>query len=136
MNVRDKLFSFREQILYLIFGVLATIISVVSFALCVKIWCIDPLLSNILSWVAAVVFAYFTNRFYVFQVQKGNAIKQFCKFISGRLFTLLLEETVFLLLMRSFSEEMIIKAICQSIVIVTNYLISKLIVFRKPHGTD
>ena len=123
--------KYREQVMYLTFGVLATIISIVTFIVCVNFFCLDPLLANIISWVISVCFAFVTNRRMVFRSTEQNALKQFFSFIAGRVFTLLLEEFVFILLLLVWHNTALIKLIGQTVVIITNYIISKFFIFQK-----
>ena len=54
--------KYKEIINYLIFGGLTTVVSIVTYALFAKVFYIDYLISNVLSWVLAVLFAYITNK--------------------------------------------------------------------------
>ena len=92
------------------------------------------MLSNLLSWVIAVTFSYITNKLFVFQSNakgKLELTKEFGKFVLGRVFTLILE-TVILYVMVDLLHinDMIVKVISQIVVIVTNYILSKLIIFK------
>lgn len=123
--------KYREQIMYLFFGVLATMLSIGSFVFCVDGLKMGALSANVVSWVAAVTFAFFTNRKVVFQSSERNVAKEFVAFISGRLLTLALEEALFVLLLMVWNNVKVIKLIGQAVVIISNYFISKFIVFRQ-----
>ena len=78
--------KYKEIIMYLIFGVLTTVISlIVYYALTYTI--LNPnnsiylQIANILSWIAGVLFAYFTNRKYVFESKNENKLKEFISFV-------------------------------------------------------
>lgn len=122
--------KYREQFLYLVFGLLATAISIVTFTVCIDWLQLNELLSNVISWIAAVSFAFFSNRKLVFCSAEQNAGKQSVLFLAGRLFTLILEELVFIVLMTVWNRVKLIKLFGQAIVIITNYFISKWIVFK------
>ena len=92
------------------------------------------LLANIVSWILAVTFAYVTNRVWVFSsTAKGKAIlREMLSFYSGRLITLGLEEAMLLVFVTWLQlNGVVIKIIAQIVVLVSNYLISKLITFKK-----
>ncbi len=123
----------KSVLLYIFFGGLTTVVSVGSFALANSCFHINELIANIISWVFAVTFAYLTNRVWVFHSQaKGNAIvKEAISFFGGRLATLGIEEAmlfVFVTLMQI--NGLWIKIIAQFVVLVLNYFISKVIVFK------
>ena len=125
--------KYKEVLLYLFFGVLTFIISIVSYGLlAIKL---NVLIANILSWILAVIFAYITNRVWVFDniADKGrNNIYEMLRFITGRIFTLIVEELIlYFFITRLEMDKIIVKIIAQIIVIVLNYIISKLLVFNR-----
>ena len=104
MNILKKILN-KETFLYLIFGILTTIINIVSFFLFNKLF--DYKLSNIIAFILAIVFAYITNKVYVFESKKEEKleiIKEFIFFIGSRLFTFILD----MLLMVLFIETLFI----------------------------
>lgn len=141
--------KYRELITYIIFGVLTTIVSLVSFKifdslLGEKLY----LLTNIMSWIFAVSFAYITNKLWVFESkswQGKTVIKELLGFVGARLFSLGVEELGLWLLIDIFhmgalrlsilsldiNGNMIAKVIMQIVVIILNYVFSKLVVFKK-----
>ena len=129
--------SAREIISYLIVGGLTTVVSLGTYYACVLTF-LDPhdpiqlQIANIISWVAAVTFAYFTNRKYVFESKDPDMLKQGAAFFASRIGTLLIDMgTMFLLVTVLGMSDKIAKLIVQVIVTVGNYLFSKLLVFRK-----
>lgn len=117
---------------YLIVGGLTTLVSIGSYALFTKVFNIYYITSNILSWILAVVFAYFTNRWFVFRSNNKNKIREFIKFSGSRVVTLLIETGIlFVLIDLIYADEVISKVIGQIVVFILNYVISKLIVFNK-----
>ena len=80
--------KYREVILYLVFGVLTTVVSISSYYICSEILNIHYLVSNIISWVLSVIFAYFTNRVWVFESKSKNTsdiLKEMLTFVNCRL---------------------------------------------------
>lgn len=122
----------KDVLLYLFFGGLTTVVSILSFALLLPI--MDALIANILSWVAAVTFAYVTNRTWVFSSRKTGigVFQEVAKFFGGRLFTLGAEELILYIgiTLLTFTP-LWVKIIAQILVLVLNYIISKLFVFKR-----
>lgn len=135
MNPKNYYHKYKEVILYLIFGGLTTVVSIVSFAYCNIILKQNALLANLVSWILAVTFAYVTNRLFVFRHKAHDPkaiIIEVMQFFSGRLATLLIEEALLFVFIEWFHmPALLIKAGAQFIVLVSNYLISKYIVFKK-----
>ena len=127
--------KYREFILYLFFGGLTTLVSIVSYAFCERVLGMDPLVANIISWILAVSFAYVTNRRWVFQSRAVGAeavIKEAAAFYSGRLVTLAMEEAVLAVGIKWMGfDSLVVKIVAQVLVILANYFISKWAVFRE-----
>jgi putative flippase GtrA len=138
-----KIFSFvnpfykkyKEALLYLFFGVLTTLINIVVFYLFTEIITLDELVANVIAWIIAVLFAYVTNRIWVFSshcATKAAFIKEILSFYGGRIFTLLVEEGILLIFIKLLSlNALAVKIVAQVVIIVLNYVISKLFVFKK-----
>ncbi len=132
--------KYEEIISYLIFGGLTFVINYVAYALLTLPLHLNYLVATVISWVVAVVFAYWTNRCFVFKSKnKGTAafFKEFFSFMGARIATEILE----LVLMFVFTgllgfNSMIVKLIAQVLVIVGNYILSKLWIFRKKKEID
>ena len=126
----------KEVLLYLLFGGLTTVVGVASFAVFYQIFCLNEHTANVLSWILAVCFAYVTNRLWVFSDKNQGAkaiVRQMTAFFAGRLGTLGMEELILLLAVtRGGLPALPVKIAAQFLVIVLNYMISKLLVFR--HG--
>ena len=137
----DKLINIykknKEVINYLIFGVLTTAINLLTYFLLTSIWLdvtkvIELQIANIISWVVAVIFAYFTNRKYVFESDNCNKLKELSSFFIARLLTLILDMIIMYLGVNILLlNDKFIKIISQILIIVSNYILSKLFVFKK-----
>lgn len=127
--------KYREVILYLVFGVLTTVVSISSYYICSEILNIHYLVSNIISWVLSVIFAYFTNRVWVFESKSkntSNILKEMLTFVNCRLLSGVIDmATMFVLVGAIHINDMYAKVFTQFIVVVLNYVFSKLIVFKK-----
>lgn len=120
----------KEVINYLIVGGLTTLVSIGSYAL-IRIFLNNYIICTVLSWVIAVLFAYVTNRIFVFESKNNNIFSEIIKFISCRLLTLGNEVLIMWLLVDLITiNDMIAKIIVQFITVVLNYVLSKIIVFR------
>lgn len=140
-DLKDKIAAFcqkyRELIRYLIVGVLTTVVSLSVYYGCVLTF-LDPdnaiqlQAANVLSWVAAVTFAYLTNRRYVFESKNTNRLKEAAAFFASRLATLFMDMAcMFLMVTLLGMNDKIAKLIVQVLVTVANYVLSKFLVFRK-----
>ena len=126
----------REIIAYLIVGVLTTVVSWIVYALLrVVLDMNDPLQVQIavfMRWFAGVVFAYFTNRKYVFQSRDPKMLPEFLKFIGSRVTTLLSDMFIMWLMVSVLGINDWIATLTSAVVVtVLNYVFSKLLVFRK-----
>lgn len=135
--MRSLINKYKEIILYLVFGVLTTVVSLVSYYL-LTITILNPesafelQLANVISWILSVAFAYVTNRKFVFESKSDNIIKEATSFVGGRIFTLLLDMAImFVFVTLLHFNDKVLKLLSQVIVIFVNYVISKLFVFRK-----
>lgn len=123
----------KEVILYIVFGVLTTLVNLVSFYVINSLLHWDENIANFIAILLAVIFAYITNKDLVFHANAKNLkekIQQFCKFMLGRAFTMVLEFVGGLLLFNLPIPNIIIKAGLTVIVIILNFFISKFFVFK------
>lgn len=137
-----KLYKKYEEIInYLIVGVLTTIVSlVVKWGLLFTILdaknAFQLQVAVVISWIVAVIFAYVTNRIFVFKSKSKNIIKEIVSFFGARLLTLGLEMIImwfFVTLLKLDSDIWVLiwTMVAQVLVIIFNYVLSKLFVFRK-----
>ena len=132
--VREKRLD-REAMRYLIVGVLTTLINFGIFTLMHEIAKIDYNVSNVTSLSVSVVFAYITNKLIVFKRRCDTMAElayEFIKFIGSRLVTIALEiGAVWLFVEELTLNALVSKGVILVVVVILNYIISKLIVFRK-----
>ena len=124
----------KAALLYIFFGGLTTAVSIGSFIFANAFLHINELIANIISWVLAVLFAYITNRIWVFNsTAKGKKIlTEAISFFSGRLLTLGIEETILLIFTTWLKlNGIFVKIAAQFIVLILNYFISKILVFHQ-----
>lgn len=131
--------KYEEVISYLFFGVLTTVVSLVTYLLFANTFLseksdLDIQIANVLSWFCAVTFAYITNRIYVFKSKtKGKEqFKELTNFIGARLASLLVDMgMMYVLYSLMHINDGIAKVIVQVVVVIMNYVLSKLIIFKK-----
>lgn len=128
----------REMFDYIVFGVLTTVISIVTLWLFNRLFGVKfVLLNNVLSWILAVAFAFITNKFIVFKsssTESKTLLKEIISFTGARLLSLGVEEAGLAIAQFVFHVDetgaMIAKIILQIIVIIINYVLSKLFIFK------
>lgn len=126
--------KYKSGILYLFFGGLSTLLNIVVF------FCLNTLLkmnyqvANVIAWIVVVIFAYTTNKIWVFESKtknKSELVKETLSFVMARLITLGMEFILlYVLIEKIHILEIVSKIIINVIVIVVNYLFSKLFIFN------
>lgn len=148
-KIKELILKYKELIVYVIFGGLTTVVNLVVFTLSgFALGDERYLVSNVIAWLAAVIFAYITNKLWVFESKSWSVrvlVKEIPSFFAARVFSFLLEEFglyVFVDLL-SFKDislkiftleiggELIAKAILAVVVVILNYIFSKLVIFKK-----
>lgn len=134
--IKNTYLKYKEIIIYLIFGILTTIVSLLTYYL-LTYTILNPeiplelQIANIISWITCVTFAYITNRKYVFNSQNKNIIKEIIKFYTSRLSTLFLDMLFMYIFVTKLNlNDKIIKIIINIIIIILNYILSKILVFK------
>lgn len=141
MKIIEIYKKYEEIINYLIIGVLTTVVNLaVKYALLFTVLNASDAtqlqIAVVISWVVACIFAYITNRKIVFKSKSKKILKEFTAFVSARLFTLFLEMLimfVFVTLLKLNSNLWVViwSIVAQVVVIVVNYILSKLVIFKK-----
>ena len=137
-------YKYEEIINYLIFGILTTIISVITYLFFANIIFsikndLTIQISNVLSWICAVTFAYITNRKYVFKskIKGKKQIKEAMNFFLSRIFSLIVDMLMMYILFSIIHmDDTIAKLLVQIVVVILNYLLSKIIVFKKNNNKE
>lgn len=134
-TIKDLLIKYREVILYLVFGVLTTLVNIFSYFVLTDLGHINYLVSTAIAWVLSVLFAYFTNRVWVFQSSASGAkaiLGEMGSFFGCRLFSGLVDMLImFVCVSLLHWPDKLIKILSNILVIILNYVFSKLFVFRK-----
>ena len=141
-----KVFSWlkkhKQPVRYVIFGILTTVVSLGIYQLC-TLSVLDPQIpvqlavANFLSWIGAVSFAYITNRKYVFESRNEHKIKEAFSFLLSRVSTLLIDLACMHILVQWIKiDDRIAKLLVQFIIVISNYILSRFLVFRRPEATS
>lgn len=131
----------REIVSYVFFGVLTTVISIGTFAIFDKLLGEEILLgkqnyllANVISWVFAVLFAFITNKIWVFKSRTWKTsmvAKELLSFITARIVSLIIDMVLMFLFVDIIcTGELVAKFIVQVVVVILNYVFSKLFIFR------
>ena len=120
----------KEVLLYLFFGGLSFLVNLGSFVLCANLFGMNELVANVIAWIITVLFVYVTNKLWVFKVElhtHGEFVLQIVSFFVARVGTLVLEEVIiFCFITKLKLNSVAVKVAAQIVVIVANYIMSKL----------
>lgn len=129
-NLNNK---FVQVNLYIIFGVLTTLINILAYEM-INFLGVDYRLSNTIAFIVSVILAYITNKIYVFKSNTpgvNKLIKEIIRFASSRIFTYLLELLILIIFIDGINiNKSISKWVATGVVVVLNYFLSKNKVFR------
>lgn len=125
----------KEGMRYLVFGFLSTVVNIAVFEIFYNYIKLSTITSNIIAWIAAVIFAYLTNKYFVFFTKakdRKDLIREVISFFSARIFTLVVE-SIFLNIFidRLGYDSTVMKIISNILVIILNFIFSKIFIFKK-----
>ena len=127
--------KYREAILYIFFGGCTTFVNIIVYYICAHLLLLATAPSTVIAWILSVAFAYLTNRIYVFESRsRGLAaiLREIGAFVSCRLLTGVMDLAIMYVCVDLLHfNDLIIKIISNVLVIVLNYVASKLLIFRK-----
>ncbi len=135
-TIKGLYFNYKEIVNYLVFGGLATLVNFISYYIFARVIGIDEVISSGLSWLCSVIFAYITNKIFVFESEtksKRQLLKECVSFFLARIISgILCDVGTFALMVRVFNiNDIFSKIVTQVMVVIVNYIFSKFIVFRK-----
>lgn len=137
-----KKYCNRETVLYVVFGILTTVVDFIAYNLCL-LWLkplmgldVANLIANALAWAAAVVFAYVVNKWFVFRRRAPSRralLVEIGEFVGARVVSLIVSEVgMFLLVTLASLDENLSKILVSVAVVIINYFFMKWVVFRSP----
>lgn len=127
--------KYKEYILYIIFGGLTTAVNIAAYYIFARVLGVHYMISNAAAWIFSVLFAYVTNKLYVFESRDMGVrfiLLEMFKFFGCRGITGLADMGIMYVMVALLSlNDMVVKVVDNVIVIILNYVFSKLIVFKK-----
>ena len=131
LNIYTNLSKKNKEIInYLIVGGLTTVVSIGSYWIA-RFFIESYETCNIISWIFAITFAYIASVNFVFESKRKNKLKEIIDFLFSRVLTLLAEFTFLYIMVDTLSiDDRIAKVFAQVLVIILNYILSKIFVFK------
>lgn len=133
--MKDLLLKYKKQILYLVFGGLTTLVNTVSYYLFFNVIHINNAPSTALAWLISVVFAYITNRVWVFESKtsaKKDVLFELTAFFACRIVTGMADIAIMVLAVDILHRNSLLwKVISNVLIVIANYMASKLVIFNK-----
>ena len=132
-KIKELYKRYKEILMYLIFGGLTTLVNIIGYFLLARICKI--VVSTVLALIISILFAYVTNKIFVFESKtntKKELLKEIISFFGCRAFTGIIDVAFMYVTVDIFDlNDMIMKVISNIVVIIVNYVFSKLIIFKK-----
>lgn len=129
--------KYKEAVLYIFFGGLTTLVNIVVYGLCANVFVMPTVSANGIALALSILFAYVTNKLFVFEsktVTLRETAKEFISFIACRIVTGVLDMAIMYVSIDVLHfPNMLMKIVTNVIVIVLNFVFSKLIIFRNKH---
>lgn len=127
--------KYRSILIYLIFGVLTTAVNYLVYIPCLNLLGLPASVSNVIAWCVAVLFAFLTNKPFVFESKDWSVktvVPEFTKFVGTRVASGLMETVILMVAVDMLGWNGVIwKLVPNVIVVILNYIGSKLLVFRR-----
>lgn len=130
----------KEIILYLVFGGLTTLVNYTTYLVFSRLLGCSVVVSTILSWFVAVLFAYITNKIWVFEstgIETEALFKEAASFFTARAFSGVLDLGIMALFVDVLHfNDLVIKILSNIVVVIINYVLSKCWIFKKAESTS
>ena len=134
-KLKELLIRYKELILYVFFGGCTTLISIATYWVCRNLLNIPVVPADVISWILSVIFAYVTNKIWVFESKSTELkviVREVVEFFAARLFSLGVDVLfMYITVVKLHLPDMWMKVTANVIVIILNYVFSKWIIFRK-----
>ena len=134
-KLKDLLTRYYDILVYLVFGVLTTLVNYIVYLPCFNLLDLSSSVSNVIAWAAAVAFAYVTNKPFVFRSHdwsKETVIPELTRFVGTRLGSGAMETLILFVFVDLFHMNgNLWKLLTSVLVVILNYVGSKLLVFKK-----
>lgn len=134
-QIKKLLIKYRELISYVFFGAITTFINIATYYVCFNLLAISNVPSNIIAWIFSVLFAFVTNKLWVFESKSWKLsvlIKEFSYFISVRLLTGFVDTSIMYVGVDLLNYDgLLVKILSNLIVLISNFIGSKYLIFKK-----
>ena len=138
-KIKELFSKYKEMLLYLFFGGCTTLVNIVVYYICSRVG-LGTAASTVIAWVFSVLFAYITNRNFVFKSKAfgfSAILKETAGFFLCRLLTGLLDLVIMVVFVDFLHlNDMVIKVLSNIVVITLNYVASKLLIFRENNNNN
>ena len=136
MTVLKKIWeTYKEMILYIFFGGCTTLVNMAAYALCYYPLGVSNLASTLIAWALGVAFAFVTNKLWVFEsksMQRAVLLRELVSFVGCRAATGLLDVAIMYVCVDLLGwNGLLMKALSNIVVIILNFIASKLVIFTK-----
>ena len=124
--------TYKMPLLYIFFGGLTTLVNIIVYFLCYDIAKLTNVLSTIIAWLLSVIFAFITNKIYVFESHSKSVLYELSTFFACRLGTGILDLGIMFFTVDILHwNALLMKILSNILVIILNYVLSKVIIFKK-----
>lgn len=127
--------QYKSMLIYLFFGICTTVTNLIVYYICARIMYFSTSISTLIAWFFAVAFAFFTNKIWVFESKSWKmsvVMQEILSFLVCRIITGILDLVIMLVTVEVLSwNDIIMKAGSNMLVILLNYVASKLIIFKE-----
>ena len=134
-TIRALIEKYYDILVYLVFGVLTTAVNYIVYLPCYNLLGLSATISNMIAWVVAVAFAYLTNKPFVFKSHDWSAktvVPELTKFVGSRIVSGVLETAIIFVTVDVLGwNGNVMKLVTSVLVVIFNYVASKLLVFKK-----
>lgn len=134
-KVWELFLKYKEMVLYLVFGGLTTLVNIVTYALFAYVFNMGTVASTALAWIVSVIFAYITNKIFVFESKTDSlamAVTECVSFFGCRLATGVMDVAIMYLSVDLLHfNDIVMKIVSNVFVVILNYIFSKLFIFRR-----
>lgn len=138
IKMKKLLEKYKDIIPYAMFGILTTFVNIVSYWICARLLKSSVTVATVIAWIFAVLFAYVTNRNWVFHSEAeevGAVVKEMAYFFVCRLATGIVDWLcMFVFADKLKLNDVVIKTLANIFVIILNYAASKIVIFKHERG--
>lgn len=138
MNIKEIYMKYKDILMYILFGASTTAINVIIYWILAHPFNLDIMISTFMAWATAVLFAYVTNRKWVFHSEASTSVeiaKEVSSFYACRIVTGMIDWLcMFIAVDTLHFNDILVKIFANVLVVILNYIASKLIIFKQNKG--